>query len=97
MKLFQSKLSGSTQLQTDASQNKLPQTKPMAGFIALMLLSLAVSYRIDESFNWLSFSFQIIDFTAQISASVSDGLNSEIVKVLVDLNFDQALHIIVMF
>ncbi|WP_153914433.1 hypothetical protein [Shewanella sp. TC10] len=76
---------------------KLPQTKPMTGFIALMLLSLAVSYRIDESFNWLSFSFQIIDLTDQLSEQVSYGLNNDMVQVLFELDFATAIQIIVQF
>ncbi|MCL1066671.1 hypothetical protein L2735_07590 [Shewanella olleyana] len=76
---------------------KLPQTKPMTGFIALMLLSLAVSYRIDETFNWLSFSFQIIDLTDQLSEQVSYGLSSDMVQVLFELDFATAIHIIVHF
>ncbi|GIU48156.1 hypothetical protein [Shewanella sp. KT0246] len=76
---------------------KSSQTKPMAGFVALMLLSLAVSYRIDESFNWLSFSFQIIDLTDQLADQVSYGLSSDMVQVLFELDFATALQIIVHF
>ncbi|MCC4832299.1 hypothetical protein Q4601_08835 [Shewanella sp. 1_MG-2023] len=76
---------------------KLSQTKPITGFIALMFLSLAVSYRIDESFNWLSFSFQIIDLTDQLADQVSYGLSSDIVQVLFELDFATAIQIIVQF
>ena len=76
---------------------KSSQTKPMTGFIALMLLSLAVSYRIDESFNWLSFSFQIIDLTDQLSEQVSYGLSNDMVQVLFELDFATAIQIIVQF
>ncbi|WP_285163193.1 hypothetical protein [Shewanella goraebulensis] len=76
---------------------KSSQTKPMTGFVALMLLSLAVSYRIDESFNWLSFSFQIIDLTDQLADQVSYGLSSDMVQVLFELDFATALQIIVHF
>ncbi|ARD23488.1 MULTISPECIES: hypothetical protein [Shewanella] len=76
---------------------KLLQSKPMTGFIALMLLSLAVSYRIDESFNWLSFSFHIIDLTDQLSEQVSYGLTNDMVKILFELDFPTALQIIVHF
>ncbi|WP_144210607.1 hypothetical protein [Shewanella donghaensis] len=73
------------------------QTKPFMSVLALMLLSLAVSYRIDASLDWLSFTFQLIDLTAQVSDSATEAVQNDLVNAIIKFDISSALQIVVIF
>ncbi|WP_076541652.1 hypothetical protein [Shewanella sp. UCD-KL21] len=73
------------------------QTKPFISVLALMLLSLAISYRIDASLDWLSFTFQLIDLTAQVSDSATEAVQNDLVNAIIKLDISSVLQIVVIF
>ncbi|MDO6618942.1 hypothetical protein [Shewanella sp. 6_MG-2023] len=73
------------------------QTKPFISVLALMLLSLAISYRIDASLDWLSFTFQLIDLTAQVSDSATEAVQNDLVNAIIKFDLFSALQIVVIF
>ncbi|NKF49931.1 hypothetical protein G3R49_05015 [Shewanella sp. WXL01] len=46
------------------------KSKQLLGFIALAVLALAISYRLEQGIDWLLVSFQIIDATGQFTTSM---------------------------
>ncbi|WP_394132402.1 hypothetical protein [Shewanella maritima] len=46
------------------------KSKQLLGFIALALLALAISYRLEQGIDWLLVSFQLIDATGQFTTSM---------------------------
>ncbi|MDO6639649.1 hypothetical protein Q4557_06710 [Shewanella sp. 5_MG-2023] len=73
------------------------QTRPFISVMALMLLSLAVSYRIDASLDWLSFTFQLIDLTVQVSDSATEAVQNDLVNAFIKLDISSVLQIVVIF
>jgi hypothetical protein len=50
----------------------LIQRKQLIALVALFILAMAVSYRIDNHTDWLSVSLQLIDMSSQVSTRLSD-------------------------
>lgn len=60
------------------------QGKHFIALVALILLSIAVIYRIDNQANWISISLQLIDMSSQMSTSFS--LDKLTVSVALELS-----------
>lgn len=73
------------------------QIKPIISVMALMLLSLAVSYRIDASLDWLSFTFHLIDLTVQVSDTATEAVQNDLVNAIIKFDLSSALQIVVIF
>ncbi|RPA30973.1 hypothetical protein [Shewanella frigidimarina] len=48
------------------------QRRQLIALLALFILAIAVSYRIDNHTDWLSVSLQLIDMSSQVSNRLRD-------------------------
>ncbi|MCT8987457.1 hypothetical protein [Shewanella phaeophyticola] len=69
------------------------QRRQLIALVALFILAMAVSYRIDNQTDWLSVSLQLIDISSQASTRLID-INS---AVSLHININDMLNVKLQF